>query len=133
MRIGVDVQFSTPFDHALENRYETFESFDPDGFLLDGCRPQFDHLPALRDFRQNVHQSFEDVGCRQIAVVVDVEIDYALSVGTYARQRLHNQPVVVESRSWILQNVQKYLAEKHLHDRVKTVSKNMDVAAKKNK
>ena len=114
MCIGIDVQLSAPLDHALENGNKTFEPFDANGLLLDGRRAQFHHLAALGDLGQDVHQSLEDVGRRQITVVVDVEIDHALSVGADTRQGLHDQPVMVQSRSGILQNIQKDFPEKYL-------------------
>ena len=116
MSVGVDVKLSTPFDHAFEDGDEALEALDTQSFLLDrSARISVHHLATLGDLGEDVDESLKDVGGRQVAVVVDVQIDDALGIGTDARQRLHHQPVMVKRRAGILQDVEEDFAEKDLN------------------
>ena len=69
----------------------------------------------LRVFGNDIDKALENVGRVEIAVVVDVDVDNGLRVLTYARQRLHDEPFVVERGSRTLQNAQKDVFEEDLH------------------
>ena len=68
----------------------------------------------MRHLAQVGHQSLEDVGRREVAVVVHVDVDHALGVGADPGQHLDHHPLVLERRAGRLQQVQEDALEEHL-------------------
>ena len=59
------------------------------------------------------------VGRVEVAVVVDIDIHHALGVGAYPRQGLDDHPLVLETGTARLQDVEENLLQKHLNEQNK--------------
>lgn len=91
MGVGVDVEVAAPLDHALEDGDEALEALEAQRLLLGRRGAVVGRVAALRDLRQHVDQPLEDVGRRQVAVVVDVQVHHRLRVRADPRQRLPDE------------------------------------------
>ena len=51
----------------------------------------------------------------EVTVIVDVDVHYTLGVITDPSQSLNHEPLLLETGTWSLENVEEYLLEKYLH------------------
>ena len=73
--MGINVEIFAPLDHALEDADEALEAFRPDAAQLVWRGADLEGLTASSDFWDDVDEPLENVGGREVAVIVDVDVD----------------------------------------------------------
>ena len=83
MQMWIDVEIFAPLDHALQDADETLEAFRPDAAELVWRGANLEGLTTSSYFWDDVDESLEDVGGREVAVVVDVDVHDHLKQGDH--------------------------------------------------